>query len=109
MNICPKCNSEKIQKLNRGAKLGAVIGGASSLKKVSENAKNGATAGKIVFSLISFGKAGEIGEAIGGIAGAISGALQGAIVGGATGMALDKTILDNRKCNECNHEWHEEN
>lgn len=44
------------------------------------------------------------GKKVGGAVGAAAGAATGAAAGGV----LDSNLLDNRKCLNCDHEWHHE-
>ena len=70
---CPKCGSERAEKLNRGAKFGGAVGAAA-----------------------------------GGIGGALLGAITGGAAGSKVGKELDENVLNNRKCLDCGHEWHDE-
>lgn len=48
-------------------------------------------------------KVAAAGGAIGGI---LVGAMTRAATGSITGKLLDETVLDNRKCHNCDYEWH---
>ena len=78
---CPRCGSGRTKKLSKGIKATA--------------AKGAALGGFILPG---------IGTAIGGALGALTGTITTAVARNN----LDQTVLNNRKCNSCSHEWQEE-
>lgn len=97
--LCPKCQSRRVEKLNRAARVGGTAGAVAGAAGLKVGAGTGAAVGTALLP--------GIGTAVGSILGTLFGALAGCAAGSAAGCVVDECVIDNRQCLECGHEWHE--
>lgn len=97
--LCPNCQSKRVEKLNRAARVGGTAGAVVGVAGMKVGAGTGAAVGTAFFP--------GIGTTVGGALGALLGALAGCAAGGAAGCAVDECVIDNRQCLACGHEWHD--
>lgn len=105
---CPKCSSTNIDRRNYGkrtvstiAGLSGAVGGAMLGAKVAEEATDGSAGALGIIASAT------VGAITGAIAAAMAGATAGLALGATAGEAVDKHILDNFKCLDCNHTFNE--
>ncbi|MGL5126296.1 MAG: hypothetical protein ACRC6U_10020 [Fusobacteriaceae bacterium] len=76
---CPKCGSERVERLSIAAKAGVALGGL----------------------------VGDTGAEIGAVVGGFIGALFGTFPGEVKTVVAKPMTRQPMKCNSCNHEWHD--
>lgn len=100
--LCPKCQSPRVDALNRARKTGGAIGTVAGTTSGIAFALSGAETGAAVGTL-----AGPAGVVCGAIAGAVIAGLIGGAAGCATGSVfgeiVDEKVLNNYRCHACGH------
>ena len=101
--VCPKCGGNKVEKRNRGRKVGAAVGlGAGAILGGAGAAK---TSDKSAPTEFSPGLPSMPGGPI--VAAALAGAAVLGIAGAKAGEFVDQNILDNLHCHDCDHTFSE--
>jgi hypothetical protein len=99
---CPACGSSQVISKNYGRKAGGFVGLIGGAAAGFVGAANGARTGAAVGMA-----SGPIGLSVCTLGGAILGGLLGAASGGVTGAKLgeklDKSFLENYRCQFCDH------
>jgi hypothetical protein len=99
---CPRCNSYNVEELGYGRRVGGAIGTVAGATGGAMTALLGARTGAAVGAV-----AGPVGAVAGGVVGALLAGLTGATVGGIAGSALgdvvDRNVLDDHHCLNCDH------
>ncbi len=108
---CPKCGSTRIERKGHAESVGTVAGPvALGAAAIWAGAETGAVAGATVG--VAFGGLGAIpgavgGAVVGGATAAIAAALLAAKGGAELGGYVDKKVLKNVICHDCNHHFKE--
>lgn len=108
---CPKCGSEKIEPLKYGCRIGAgiglLVGGYYGYSGgVSDDLLSTSSGQKMPLSLSLHSVVSGLQSAVGPQGTKLTVAAAGGCAAGAyLGSQLDKHVLNNRRCNSCEHAW----